>query len=151
MKMLCSVATAEDRPSSLRSERGVEIRVSEASGLGREPRGLMVSQPVPCLPVTPTGEVRPPWPFSSHGGHQEPLGLRAKLGVGCSPNWPACRSPSRGNSRWLQPRKTGNAMEGYLSSNYYFEKGGKKAEGETFPPQIICSLGGWEGVPWKTF
>jgi hypothetical protein len=46
---------------------------------------------------------------------------------------------------------TGNAMEGYLGSNYYFEKGGKKAEEETFPPQIICSLGGWEGVPWKTF
>lgn len=42
-------------------------------------------------------------------------------------------------------------MEGYLGSNYYFEKGGKKAEEETFPPQIICSLGGWEGVPWKTF
>lgn len=45
---------------------------------------------------------------------------------------------------------TGNAMEGYLGRNYYFEKGGEKAEGETFPPQIICSLRGWEGVSWKT-
>lgn len=41
-------------------------------------------------------------------------------------------------------------MEGYLGRNYYFEKGGEKAEGETFPPQIICSLRGREGVSWKT-
>lgn len=104
LKLLCSVATAEDGPSSLRSKGGVGTRESVKPWDLEESQGLlMVSQPVPFLPIILAGEARPPQPFSSHGGHQEPLGLRAKLGVGCSPNWPACHLTSRGNSGWPQP------------------------------------------------
>lgn len=44
---------------------------------------------------------------------------------------------------------TGNAVEGYWGGNYYFEKGGRKAEGEMVPTQIICSLGGMGDVSRK--
>lgn len=86
----------------------------------------------------PSGPLRPPG-----------LGSQSAWEVGCFPNCPTCRLPSRGNSAGFSHQMTGNAMEGYSASNYYFEKGGKKnAERETVPTQII-SLGGWEAVSRK--
>lgn len=74
----------------------------------------------------PTGDSQAfVWP---RPGHQEPSGL--SLGVGCFPNWLA--QPAEETAAGFSLQMTGNAMEGYLGSNYYFEKGGKKLRGETF-------------------
>lgn len=63
------------------------------------------------------------WP---HRGHQEPRELR--LGVGCFPNWLV--HPAEETAAGFSLQMTGNAMEGYLGSNYYFEKGGEKLRGK---------------------
>lgn len=122
-------------------------RIKEALGFRKGPGSPELDcQPVPSHPPAPQGTARPSWPpqtTKSPGAQGQAGGWGVSLIVLLVPH------PAEETAAGFSLQMTGNAMEGYLGSNYYFEKGGKKAEGETVPTQIICSLGGWEAVSRK--
>lgn len=82
----------------------------------------LVSQSVPVHPPSqqetarPSGPIRPPgaWAQSQPGGW------------GVSLIVPLVAHPAKETAAGFSHQMTGNAMEGYSASNYYFEKGEEK-------------------------
>lgn len=106
----------------------------------------MASQPVPSHQPSPQGTARP---WQPHQATRSPGAQGQPGGWGVSLIVLLVAHPAEETAAGFSLQMTGNAMEGYLASNYYFEKGEKNAEGEMVPTQIIYSLGGWEAVSRK--
>lgn len=107
-----------------------DTKTEGSPGIWKRARAPSVGQSVSsCPPAIPAGTARPPGP----SGHREPWAQSQPGRRGVALIVPLVAHPA-------EETVTGNAMEGYSASNYYFEKGEKNAEGETVPTQII-SLG----------
>lgn len=109
------------------TQRNKDTKHKESSGIWKRVVGppQLVSEASSFPSAIPTGDSQA---FVAHPGHREPPGLGLGLGVGCSPNWLV--HPAEETAAGFSLQMTGNAMEGYLGSNYYFEKGGKKLRGK---------------------
>lgn len=108
----------------------------------------LASRPVPSHQPSPQGTARPSQPHQatrSPGAQGQPGGRGVSLIV------LLVAHPAEETAAGFSLQMTGNAMEGYSASNYYFEKGEKKCRGGNGSNlnNLLMGGGGWEAVSRK--